>query len=101
MAIPSIINVAVITNLFFLIFGIIGVSYLKGASFKCQKEDSLGLLVTSKWDCLDTGGVWKNNQYTFDDIFSAMFSLFIMSTTVGWEVTMYEGIAIVGKDMEP
>ena len=90
-AIPNIINVTVISTLFFLIFGIIGVNYFKGRFFSCKKMTDLE--EHNKWECLDTGGIWENGVYHFDNIVSAMMTLFHMSTTAGWEIVMYRGAA--------
>lgn len=35
-SIPSVFNVIMITFLFFLIFGIVGVNYLKGMYYRCE-----------------------------------------------------------------
>ena len=40
MAIPNIVNVIVISLLFFIIFGIIGVNYFKGAFYSCYTDES-------------------------------------------------------------
>lgn len=62
LAIPNVANVTIIMTLFFLIFGIIGVSYFKGKLFSCQSADNdLSDLVYSKWDCLSSGGEWINS----------------------------------------
>jgi hypothetical protein len=59
MAIPNIANVTIIMLLFFLIFGIIGISYFKGKYFYCN-TDSLTFIsydiINTKWDCLNAGG---------------------------------------------
>ncbi len=73
-AIPNIINVSVITMLFFLIFGIIGISYFKGKFYSCiLDENQLDFYdIVSKWDCLNVGGLWERKPYGFDNIFSAI-----------------------------
>lgn len=64
MAIPSIINVIIVSMVFFLIFGIIGVNYFKGTFFNCkfgeQFISSIDDNVYDKWDCLNFGGAWLN-----------------------------------------
>ena len=78
-AVPNIINVSLITLLFFLIFGIISVSYFKGALYSC---DSTGIAnfddsaVVTKWDCLNGGAAWLNAFYAFDNILVALRTLF-------------------------
>lgn len=50
---------------------------------------------------MDGGGSWSNNDSNFDDITSAMRSLFILTTTEGWAGLMYMCVDITGVDMQP
>ena len=67
MAIPALVNVLIVSCLFYLIFGIIGVNYFKGTFFSCSfdpimafaSEYSVDVIVT-KYDCLNFGGAWVN-----------------------------------------
>lgn len=83
-ALPNIINVTVIMLIFFLIFGVIGVSQFKGKFYFCSEDLESDSIINHKWDCLNAGGVWDTQVYTFDDIPNAMVTLFVMSTTAGW-----------------
>jgi hypothetical protein len=76
--------------LFFLIFGVISVSQFKGMFYYCA--ENLVDDVNSKWDCLNAGGDWLNNIYTFDDIPNAMVTLFVMATTAGWQDVLVNSI---------
>jgi hypothetical protein len=38
---------------------------------------------------LNSGGEWLNSFYTFDNIYEAIKTLFIMSTLSGWADVMY------------
>jgi len=95
-SIPKVFNVLLISMLFFLIFGIIGVNYFKGAMYYCEYEHVFAPLqvrpfIVNKWDCISFGGTWVNFIVNFDNIFEAMSSLFAMSNTVGWAAFMYRG----------
>lgn len=71
-AIPNILNIVIIMLFFFLIFGIICVSYFKGKLFHCHSDfiafsllpaESEALFedlypYASKWDCINQGGEW-------------------------------------------
>jgi len=106
-AIPSIFNVIIISLLFFVIFSIIGVNYFKGTFFSCRfGEDSTPsfveiLTIGSKFDCLNLGGSWMNNDQNFDNVPQAMSTLFQISTTEGWIDVMNSGIDSVGIDLQP
>ena len=86
--------------MFFVIFGIVGVNYFKGAFSFCAFNIDY-LEVKTKWDCLNTGGIWKKHDVHFDDIFTACLNLFEMATTEGWIPAMWTGLDSVGIDREP
>ncbi|TNV87903.1 hypothetical protein FGO68_gene16047 [Halteria grandinella] len=103
-ALPNILNVTIIIVFFFLIFGIVCVSYFKGKFFICDQSfetfsvysitDSELFItepftVNDKWDCLTAGGDWVNSPSTFDNLYFAMNTLFIMATASGWSDLMY------------
>ena len=53
----DILNMTLITILFFLIFGIIGVNLFKGTYYKCSGQLP-EFEIDTKWDCLSAGGTW-------------------------------------------
>jgi Ion transport protein len=69
-ALPSIFNVIIVSLFFFIIFGIIGINYFKGAFYECYIGDRYPLnivqgyrkSVVTKFDCLNVGGTWKNSD---------------------------------------
>jgi Ion transport protein len=107
MAVPSIGNVIIVSGLFFVIFGIIGVNYFKGTFFGCRFGDPFSPEwidadgIVDKWDCLNWGGAWMNSDQTFDNVPSAMSMLFQMATTEGWIDMMNKGLDSVGIDQQP
>jgi hypothetical protein len=111
MAVPSIISVLIVSLLFYIIFGIIGVNYFKGTLFSCQYFDQypdflqppplMALRVTDKWSCMDWGGAWVNYDYTFDNLPQAVSTLFQMSTTEGWVEVMNRAVDSVDIDKQP
>jgi hypothetical protein len=88
-AIPGIVNVMVISLLFFMLFGIFGTNYFKGVFFLCiavegsMVEDILDT-INDRWECLDNGGDWINKDASFDNVIESMITLFEMATTEGW-----------------
>ena len=77
-SIPSICNVMLISLMFFFIFGIVGVNYLKGTYYSCRARvisgpdtymEDLGIHIDNKWDCINYGGRWMADDNNFDDIF--------------------------------
>jgi hypothetical protein len=65
-AIPAIINVGLVTLIFYLIFGIFCVTFVKGQYFSCYTKHlsqlngiNLNDIIT-KLDCINQGGEWMN-----------------------------------------
>ena len=93
-AIPNILNLLIVCFIFFLLFGIFGVNYFKGIF-----NNNFNLLGTffycdittarDKWDCMDLGGNWVNQDFNFDNIYNAIISLFILALTEGWTNLMW------------
>lgn len=107
-AAPGLLNVLIISALFILIFGIIGVNYFKGSYYSCSVNHLGGIHyilnnppIVTKWDCLSIGGEWLNYNESFDNIGMAVRALFVTTTTVGWAELMYNGIASLGPNLQP
>jgi len=98
MAIPNIFNVVMISLFFMVVFGILGVNYFKGQYFYCANIPFDKTSNATKWDCLNSGGLWQNSISNFDDIGNSILTLVHMSSRVGWAQVMYNGIAANGVD---
>ena len=88
-SLPSMANVLLVYCLFLLIFASIAVNFFKGRFWHCEDKwdakEKIDLnLVDTKADCLRLGGEWVNYDSNFDNVLSAMLTLFIMSSTEGW-----------------
>jgi hypothetical protein len=114
--IPHAANVMVIVLLFFLVFGIIATNFFKGEFHTCSglnetQQETLGVEfgVTAatfvkhftRSDCLQWGGAWVNAQMHFDNVGSAISTIFQMSTTEGWVTVMNAGVDATGTDTLP
>ena len=81
-SIPGIINVGVVSILCVFLIGIFFLNLLKGKLFYCKLPESIELdigylkIITNQ-DCINYGGIWRNNDIHYDNIFNSMFSLFI------------------------
>lgn len=68
---PGILNVMVISVMFFLLFGILGVTYFKGEFYSCHMDnipDGMQALVVTSFNCVNLGGEWLNSDANFDSI---------------------------------
>jgi hypothetical protein len=116
--VPPASNVMMVCGVFFLIFGIMGVTFFKGTYYSCDIEgfnstvqdmieSDYGLYKETfkkhfmKSDCLQLGGEWSNAQQTFDHVGMAMINLLEIATTEGWVDAMYNGVDATGIDMQP
>jgi voltage-dependent calcium channel T type alpha-1G len=57
--------------------------------------------IETRQDCLDLGGAWINKNANFDNVGSAILSLFIASTTEGWLEITFSGVDAVGVHVQP
>lgn len=91
-AMPNVLRISVIMLLFFLVFGVICVSYFKGKFHYCMTSGASGGVsnfnqvfhINHKWDCLNAGAEWYNKYYNFDNIFNSMVTFFILCNISGW-----------------
>lgn len=96
-AIPDVFRIVSIMILFFLMFGIVAVSFFKGTFFYCDVASVRGTIptfsqdfsITHKWDCMNAGALWVNKFYNFDNIIKAIISLFVMCNVSSWQDFMY------------
>lgn len=100
----GIIKVIAITLIFFIIFGIIGIHFLKGRLYSCDSSHvkiDKSFTIRHKWDCLSLGGEWQNFFQNFDSILEALATLFMAQTLDNWAGLMYRGISAVDIDYQP
>ena len=87
-SIPSIINVILVTVLAFIIFGIMGVQLMEGTFHSCSHP-----MWSNKVLCEKYGYAWESlSVYNFDNIISAILTLFTMQTFEGWVNILMMGI---------
>jgi hypothetical protein len=103
-AVPDIGNVLVVSLLFLLLFAILGTNFYKGVFFKCHTAnipDKIIPLINDKFDCLDFGGEWINEDQNFDNVVNSMVTLFNVMTTEGWIGVMWNAVDSASIDGVP
>ncbi|NWV49288.1 CAC1S protein, partial [Daphoenositta chrysoptera] len=110
-AIKTIGNIVVVTTLLQFMFACIGVQLFKGKFYRCTDPSKL----TEK-ECrgqfinyVDADPtqievqerVWVHSDFHFNDVFSAMMSLFTVSTFEGWPELLYKAIDTNAEDAGP
>ena len=48
--------------------------------------------IKTKWDCIDYGGEWRNQEGNFDNVMNAMTTMFGMMSTEGWLNIMWNAV---------
>ena len=75
---PAIGSLLIIVMLIMLVFAIIGVNLFKGMSYYCNIEfislpqSQIELLIDTKQDCLNYGGIWHKYHYHLDNTVNAI-----------------------------
>lgn len=78
-----------------MLFSIQAVGLLKGTFFYCETDNVPEYaipFIKTKWDCLDYGGEWINQEDNFDNVLVAMVTMFGMMTTEGWLEVMWNAV---------
>ena len=83
-SIPNLINVFLISILFYFVFGVIGLQLLKGSVSFCSIDETL-----DKLPCLDAGGTWETPDNNYNDAMHAMLTFFEVSTLETWPDIMF------------
>lgn len=105
-SVQSLTGIFVLGLVLHLIFGIIGVTAFAGGWHICSDAnvfgridcvgsafDESGKLFVPTWDEAPAGN--------FDNILTAMRTLFLIGTLAGWSDAMYQGMDMVGPDLQP
>uniref|UniRef100_A0A8D2NG25 Voltage-dependent L-type calcium channel subunit alpha n=1 Tax=Zonotrichia albicollis TaxID=44394 RepID=A0A8D2NG25_ZONAL len=110
-AIKTIGNIVVVTTLLQFMFACIGVQLFKGKFYRCTDPSKLtekecrGQFINyvdadpTQIEVQDR--VWLHSDFHFNDVFSAMMSLFTVSTFEGWPELLYMAIDTNAEDAGP
>ena len=98
-AIPSILDICLVMMLYLFIVSIISINYFKGQLYLCENQVLESL--QNKWDCINSGGDWKNSNLNFDNVPEAMATVFVLSNSVDWSKIMFHAAKAQGKDLMP
>ena len=103
-AITDLSSVLVISALFLMLFSILATNLYKGLFFRCYMENipkEYQDKIVDKFDCVNYGGEWLNNDRNFDNVFMAELTLFSVMTTEGWLDVMWNAVDSTKVDFEP
>ncbi|XP_009586456.1 PREDICTED: voltage-dependent L-type calcium channel subunit alpha-1S [Fulmarus glacialis] len=110
-AIKTIGNIVVVTTLLQFMFACIGVQLFKGKFYRCTdpskmtEKECRGFFInyvdgdSTQIELQER--VWLHSNFHFDNVFSAMMSLFTVSTFEGWPELLYMAIDTNAEDTGP
>ena len=87
-SIPSLVNVALISLLFYFVFGVIGLQSLMGRVSACWDEEGEAVPL-NKPDCLAADLEWVLPPDNYNTIFASMLTFFEISTLEMWPDIMF------------
>lgn len=88
-SVTPIINVMVVIGMIWIMFAILGISLIGGRMGYCAVPEGESYYEISKEECLEMGHKWKRWDTNFDNIFTAMNTLFVISSLEGWPDYMF------------
>uniref|UniRef100_A0A8B9S2I2 Voltage-dependent L-type calcium channel subunit alpha n=1 Tax=Accipiter nisus TaxID=211598 RepID=A0A8B9S2I2_9AVES len=110
-AIKTIGNIVVVTTLLQFMFACIGVQLFKGKFYRCTDPSKMTEKECRGYFINYVDGdptqielqerVWMHSNFHFDNVFSAMMSLFTVSTFEGWPELLYMAIDTNAEDTGP
>ena len=86
-SIPNLINVFLISVLFYFVFGVIGLQILMGRVSFCSVDDGLDRL-----ECKEAGGEWIIPENNYNNVFASMTTFFEVSTLETWPDIMFAAV---------
>ncbi|XP_076441123.1 sodium channel protein 1 brain-like [Babylonia areolata] len=103
-AIPAILNVFVVSMLFWLIFCVMGVQFFRGKFYKCIYKHSQNRVqsVRTRPECeKNPNWYWYNSNINFDNAASGFLALFQVATFEGWMEIMHDAVDATEVDVQP
>lgn len=55
-------------------------------------------MIIHKWDCLNYGAEWVDSYNNFNNVINSIYTLFAISTTDNWALSLYAGIDATSVD---
>lgn len=93
---PSTAAIMVLLMSNIVMFSIIGMNMFMGEQWYCAENTKLGLA-----ECTAAGLTWSNPTFHFDDIFSALRTLVVVSTRQGWYLIFYQVADSTSHELPP
>eukprot|EP00434_Breviolum_minutum_P002621 symbB.v1.2.002314.t2/scaffold107.1/size327550/30 len=112
-AIPTLINMSMMSAMFFLGFALLFVGFFKGALYRCSLDPLgakrrnrgiffpvVGMDIVTRKDCLKAGGEWINSQSHFDRVTDSLVTLMHIGSGEGWIDVTLNIVSAQGIDLQ-
>ena len=76
----KIMQILFVAVMVFLAFAVVGIQLFGGRLFYCDRKNMHEGNVESVYDCMDSGGEWRDRDLSFNNIWSALIALFELFT---------------------
>jgi hypothetical protein len=97
-SVGHIINVVIVVLMVWLMFAILAVNLFGGKLYYCTIDT---YSIETAEQCRLVNGKWGSYDHNYDNVLSAMITLFIVSTLEGWPDIMYVAVDGQGVEMGP
>ncbi|KAL4460880.1 hypothetical protein ABPG74_016352 [Tetrahymena malaccensis] len=87
-SIPTVAKLSLLAFASLTFFALFPLKYFKGKYYQCA--NSIDSNISTKWDCMDTGGDWVPQDLRWDNIIRSTYNIFIISTCEGWSFMMQQ-----------
>lgn len=98
-SVSAIINVLIVMTLIWLMFAILAINLLSKKMGYCRGV--VDKYAVNYSQCLSMGLEWKSHDTNFDNIYTAMITLYVVSSLEGWPDIMYWAIDANDKEDGP
>jgi voltage-dependent calcium channel N type alpha-1B len=110
-SLKNVFNIFIVYILFHFIFAVIAVQLFNGKFFYCNDE-SMEDAETCQGEFFQFGAriedppsvmnrVWKRQKFHYDNVPTALLTLFAVQTTEGWPVVLQQSMAVTYEDQAP
>merc|ERR1719487_413229 len=105
---PALGNVMLLALIVWMLFAILGLHLFCGCFYSCMSYDAaaqvygIGYSYHTQAECTGTyvdehtnvvmTRVWKNADFNFDNIFNALYTMFVIATLDDWQHVMWQAI---------
>lgn len=103
---PKIVKLQLLTAFFIFMLAIVQTHMYSGSFHSCYtahldlKNNQLGALIHTQWECLNYGGEWIKPDFNYDTIGESYLTLQTLASNEGWIQVLWDTVDAVGPFQE-